>query len=1157
MKFLELHFPAYGPFTDFRLDFEPGPGLYLIYGPNESGKSSALRAVRALLYGMTDGRDEYLHPADSLRLHGLLERSGGETFAFGRRKGRGKKTLIDAEGKPQEPELLEAYLGGVDVDLFDRLYGLDHRTLSLGGKALLEEGGKVGESLFAAGLGPGFRQVRDSLKEEADKLYKPRGRTLGVDRAVEAFRAAQKRAQDLSVSAESWRKIASQMEEEDERAATLEVDIRRIDVERQRLRRYLDAHKPLAQREFLLSELAAQGELPELPADFSERRQQLQSALAGLRQQLSRNKDAQASLARRTQELPAESNLLQFAQRIDRLHRSLEAVEDAEARLPVAGARVESNERRLKGMAADLGLQGEPDGWGPLPDASQRARARRLAERYRRLVDEQDVLQSQLGALSRQRALLKERLDTLGEPRETTDSEASLRRLRMALGLDTEISGTESSLAAKSRALEAGLVALPHWTGPVEELAALKAPDAHRIAEFEREDAALEDKLKEVRSELRVLEERGKKAKAQLSKLREREKVRSREDLSEARRRRQEAWEQVLGEPSRGALSAMERAVRDTDELTDRLLDDAARVSELDRLTVEYEASRGEWPQLKGHEKEILNEQAALRQGWRELWKSPHLSLQGAAKMREWLARRETVLALAVEVRSLRDRLEKERARRETELASQQGIWRELLAEGLGLTVSEAIERAERALTPLLKAADERRRLAAEDAQLRATQVEAEAAQSAAQSSLAAWRAEWGEVATVFRRDASAEPSDLESLLERYEELRALTDEQERSARELDEQTTQITTFRQQVEELAGELGEAVAGEDLAHRIERWVASLEEVRRFHTVRQQLAEQAEMAAREGEETARALSQRESDWARLLQEAGLKESAQDSLPSGLAELEAKVVRRRTVTERLRDLEETLRPLAGGQSLDELSQAVHGLDWDTVPGLIRDLDRQIDSLEAERSQAWHRKGQLEQELRGFDGAEAAALAAQEAAEAMAEGKATVARYARLALAETVLNREMERYRRENEGPVLRGASEWFTRLTCAAYAGLTTGLDPRNDQPRLEALHTSGRHVPVEALSDGTRDQLFLALRLATIAQTLDSSEPIPLILDDVLVHFDGERAQATLEVLAEFAQRTQVLLFSHLERDKQLAAKLAPERAAVLTLQAIGL
>ena len=50
MKILSLDLLAWGPFTDRSLRFTAGSeGLHVIYGPNEAGKSSALRALRALL----------------------------------------------------------------------------------------------------------------------------------------------------------------------------------------------------------------------------------------------------------------------------------------------------------------------------------------------------------------------------------------------------------------------------------------------------------------------------------------------------------------------------------------------------------------------------------------------------------------------------------------------------------------------------------------------------------------------------------------------------------------------------------------------------------------------------------------------------------------------------------------------------------------------------------------------------------------------------------------------------------------------------------------------------------------------------------------------------------------------------------------------------
>ncbi|MFC1362017.1 MAG: hypothetical protein G8D90_21360, partial [gamma proteobacterium symbiont of Clathrolucina costata] len=81
-----------------------------------------------------------------------------------------------------------------------------------------------------------------------------------------------------------------------------------------------------------------------------------------------------------------------------------------------------------------------------------------------------------------------------------------------------------------------------------------------------------------------------------------------------------------------------------------------------------------------------------------------------------------------------------------------------------------------------------------------------------------------------------------------------------------------------------------------------------------------------------------------------------------------------------------------------------------------------------------------------------------------------------------------------------------------------------------------------VYVEGMSSGTRDQLYLALRLASLEKYMESAEPMPFIVDDVLVDFDDARSQAALNALAELAEMTQVILFTHhsqvVEQSKQL-------------------
>ncbi|MGN0978504.1 MAG: ATP-binding protein [Faecousia sp.] len=71
-----------------------------------------------------------------------------------------------------------------------------------------------------------------------------------------------------------------------------------------------------------------------------------------------------------------------------------------------------------------------------------------------------------------------------------------------------------------------------------------------------------------------------------------------------------------------------------------------------------------------------------------------------------------------------------------------------------------------------------------------------------------------------------------------------------------------------------------------------------------------------------------------------------------------------------------------------------------------------------------------------------------------------------------------------------------------------------------------------------SDGTVDQLYLALRLA-VAEEL--TPEAPLILDDALVRFDDDRMKAAVEILKTMAENRQVICFTCQEREKMLNAK----------------
>ena len=97
----------------------------------------------------------------------------------------------------------------------------------------------------------------------------------------------------------------------------------------------------------------------------------------------------------------------------------------------------------------------------------------------------------------------------------------------------------------------------------------------------------------------------------------------------------------------------------------------------------------------------------------------------------------------------------------------------------------------------------------------------------------------------------------------------------------------------------------------------------------------------------------------------------------------------------------------------------------------------------------------------------------------------------------------------------------------------------FDEKGD-PIIVGVRPGGQDiVGVEGMSDGTTDQLYLALRLASLETYLDNNEPLPFIVDDILIRFDNDRAIAVLKILAKLSEKTQVIFFTHHRHLEELA------------------
>ena len=143
----------------------------------------------------------------------------------------------------------------------------------------------------------------------------------------------------------------------------------------------------------------------------------------------------------------------------------------------------------------------------------------------------------------------------------------------------------------------------------------------------------------------------------------------------------------------------------------------------------------------------------------------------------------------------------------------------------------------------------------------------------------------------------------------------------------------------------------------------------------------------------------------------------------------------------------------------------------------------------------------------------------------------------------------RAIEKHRALVQDPLIGRAGTLFATATDGAFVALVVDYGD-DDQPILKAERRTGERVPVEGLSEGTRDQLFLALRLALLER--GASEPMPFIGDDLLTSFDETRTLATLRLLAVAAQKRQIILFTHHRHVVDLARSVQEHRIDFIDL-----
>ncbi len=226
-------------------------------------------------------------------------------------------------------------------------------------------------------------------------------------------------------------------------------------------------------------------------------------------------------------------------------------------------------------------------------------------------------------------------------------------------------------------------------------------------------------------------------------------------------------------------------------------------------------------------------------------------------------------------------------------------------------------------------------------------------------------------------------------------------------------------------------------------------------------------------------------------------------------------------------LREREVLLRSLLSGDAADGQALDMTGYDWDADRELERALNRELDELRPASEELANKKGSLGKEIESIEAEEEFEKLLAEREELRARFVRSVHEWTKLRAASLLLRKTLRIYESEKQPKVLRRGSEIFGAITGGAFRRVLFPLD----EDRVKVERSDGTRVDEGQLSRGTLEQVFLSLRLAHL-DVYHGREALPLMMDDILVNFDCRRASRTASALARYAKesRRQVLFFT---------------------------
>jgi uncharacterized protein YhaN len=777
-----------------------------------------------------------------------------------------------------------------------------------------------------------------------------------------------------------------------------------------------------------------------------------------------------------------------------------------------------------------------------------------LSGQYERIITRAEDLRETLPELQQAIDQLEAELNMLASPVPIQSLQAFLTEAEAYGPLEARSQIEKTEIQSMLASLEKEQHRLGIGDKSFEIIEALSVPNMETLRLFENRFGVLEQSIKDIEKETSQTQISLRENERQMEADRLEQEVPSEDDLSQIRKIRDRGLaliaknlnqEEIPSQMLNNYLSELPQVdtlldvftihVKQADEVSDRLRREADRVAVHARLLSDQKAYKDRVARLEETMAVYTEQQQALIEEWESLWREPAVKPRTPKEMLQWLREFTSLVEKIGEARS--------RQVKGDRLVHEIDSHRQHLVQSLG-SIPNFVVPEEASLTRLIALAahvveDQTQLLQRRDELKRdKTKLKKELAATTLrmetnEATLEQWQKKWELAVKPIGLMADAMPSQAVAVLEDLKILFDKLKEADILQKRIQGIYRDEAAFNNRVAQLIESTASDLKGQAPNEAVMELQNRLKQSRDAKSRRQTFEKQMEKERQRLSQAQKKISSIQTELNRMCGEAVCENYNE------LPEVEKRSRRHRKLNVDLKNAEDRLRQISGGATVDEFVQEARAVDPDELANDIQLLEEKIDELLRKKSELDQIIGREQNELDKMDGSAKAAGIAEEIQFLSGSIAHAVEKYACLRIAGKVLSLAIEKYRDKSQGPILERASHLFEQITAGSFEALRAEYDS-SGHPVLVGVRQGSREiVSVEGMSDGTADQLYLALRLAGIETYLENNEPMPFIVDDILIKFDNERAAAALRVLANLSEKTQVIFFTHHRHLMELA------------------